>query len=125
MPVSRKCSIRSAKNKAVKSQNAVRDLYRAVWHWIDPSQFTPAVMGMSGADLDVGPDARKAGADHSVEVKARASFAVEAYMDQARLKPGEPVVFLKGDRKVMLAVVEADYLASLWHQISEAKRPRV
>ena len=114
--------IRSAKNKAVKAQNAVRDCFREVFHWIDPQAFKCALMGERGADVAISAEARAAGADYSVEVKAYARFAVEGFMDQARAKKGRPLVFLKGDRKKMLVLMEAEDFFELAAERAEAHR---
>lgn len=71
-------------------------------------------MGQSGEDLQFSPAARKL-LPISVECKSLKTIAVYKLYEQAeqyKVK-GEPVLFIKADRKKPLAVIDLDYYLSL------------
>lgn len=105
----------SCKKKGAVGQNKVRDLFRAVWHWLHPDDITSAIMGANGADIVLTPAARAAGANYSVEVKKRKAFAILTDFKQAaRHHPDrEPLLFFEEDRGTLMVLMKASHWAEL------------
>lgn len=111
----RKCSIRSAKNKAVRAQNKVRDSIREDHPELDPMDITSAVMGQTGADILLTPAAKKVN-PYSYEVKAHANGFTKAYHALAQANRRDklmPVAVVTHDRCNPLAILDYDDLRTL------------
>ncbi|MFL0587331.1 hypothetical protein ACH0BU_11860 [Sphingomonas olei] len=111
----RKCSIRSAKAKACRLQNKVRDAIRADNPDLDPADVTSAIMGSSGADIVLTPAAKRVH-PYSYEAKAHANGFAKAYaaIDQANRNDGlTPVAVVQHDRAKPLAILHLDDLREL------------
>jgi hypothetical protein len=105
----------SAKAKARRLQDWVRDTIYKCFPSLEQGDVTCAIMGESGEDIKLSPAARQL-IPISVECKARKSFALYNDYDQATTnapKGMEPVLFIKGDRKKPLAVIDAEYFLDL------------
>lgn len=81
---------------------------------LEPDDVKSTSMGASGEDVQLSPKAR-ATIPISVECKARKSFKTfYDYYDQAKGQgKGEPVVVIKQDRAIPLALVDAVFLMRL------------
>lgn len=106
----------SAKAKGRKFQQYCRDKILELLkpYGIVPDDVKSTAMGQSGEDLQFSPAARKLLAI-SVECKSLKAIAVYKLYEQAEQykDKGEPVLFIKADRKKPLAVVDLDYYLKL------------
>jgi hypothetical protein len=111
----RKCSIRSAKNKACRLQGKVRDGVRADNPDLDPADVVGCPMGSQGADLILSPAAKRVH-PYSYEAKAHANGFAKAYaaLDQANRRDGlMPIAIVQHDRAKPLAILALDDLRML------------
>lgn len=106
----------SAKAKGRKFQQYCRD---KVLELLEPygivtDDIKSTAMGQSGEDLQFSPAAKKL-LPISVECKSLKAIAVYKLYEQAEQykAKGEPVLFIKADRKKPLAVIDLDYYLSL------------
>lgn len=106
----------SAKAKGRRFQQYCRDKILEVLkpYGIVPDDVKSTAMGQSGEDIQLSPAARKL-LLISVECKALKSIGVYKLYEQAEQykEKGEPVLFIKADRKKPLAVVDLEYYLSL------------
>lgn len=104
----------SAKQKGRKFQQFIRDLILKTFKELEPDDCRSTSMGAGGEDVLLSPRARKL-LPISIECKHRKSFSIYSIYEQAKANAGkyEPVVFLKGNHKQPLAVVDAEYLINL------------
>jgi hypothetical protein len=106
-PKPRKCSIRSAKSKACRHQNNIRDAIREDNPDLDPADVTSAIMGQAGTDIVLTPRAKSVH-PWSYEAKAHANGFTKAYdaLAQADRRDGlTPVAIVKHDRAQPLAIL--------------------
>lgn len=111
----RKCSIRSAKAKACRLQNKVRDAIRADNPDLEPADVLSCPMGSTGADIILSPAAKLAH-PYSYEAKAHANGFAKAYaaLAQANRNDGlTPVAVIQHDRARPLAILALDDLREL------------
>lgn len=111
----RKCSIRSAKAKARRLQDKVRDAIRADNPDLDPADVMGCPMGSAGADIILTPAAKRVH-PYSYEAKAHANCFAKAYaaLDQANRDDGlMPVAVVQHDRAKPLAILHLDDLREL------------
>lgn len=114
-PKTRKCSIRSAKAKACRLQNKVRDAVRADNPDLHPDDVLSCPMGSSGADIILTPAAKRVH-PYSYEAKAHANGFAKAYaaIDQANRNDGlMPIAVCQHDRAKPLAILHLDDLRTL------------
>lgn len=70
-------------------------------------------MGVTGEDIQLSPAARKV-FPYQVEAKNKATSQVHTYYDQARTHGKyEPLVIVKKDRDIPLAIVSLDHFLKL------------
>lgn len=105
---------RSAKAKGRKGQQEIRDAILKTFPHLDPDDVRSTAMGQQGEDIQLSPLARKS-LPISIEVKRRKDFAtLYGYQDQAKQEGYyEPVVFLRGDRRPWLVVVNIEHYLEL------------
>jgi hypothetical protein len=110
----------SAKQKGRKFQQFIRDLILKYFKELEPDDCRSTSMGAGGEDVLLSPRARKL-LPISIECKHRKSFSVYSIYEQAQSNAGkyEPVVFLKGNHKQPLAIVDAEYLIKLMRKVNE------
>lgn len=106
----------SAKAKGRKFQQYCRDKVLELLkpYGIVQDDVKSTGMGQSGEDLQFSPAARKF-LPVSVECKSLKAIAVYKLYEQAEQyqDKGEPVLFIKADRKKPLAVVDLEYYLKL------------
>lgn len=106
----------SAKAKGRKFQQYCRDKILELLrpYGIVQDDVKSTGMGQSGEDLQFSPAARKY-LPISVECKSLKAIAVYRLYEQAEQykDKGEPVLFIKADRKKPLAVVDLEYYLKL------------
>lgn len=106
----------SAKAKGRKFQQYCRDKVLELLrpYGIVQDDVKSTGMGQSGEDLQFSPAARKF-LPISVECKSLKAIAVYKLYEQAEQyqDKGEPVLFIKADRKKPLAVVDLEYYLKL------------
>lgn len=120
MTAARKCTIRSAKNKAVRAQNDTRDAILTAFPQLTRQDVRCAIMGERGADLVMSELAREV-FPFDVEVKARAKIAlIYDALTQADRGSGIPLAVVKADRKRLLAVLDLEHLIALVALIDRA-----
>ena len=114
--MTKKIRPQSAKAKGRKFQQYCRDKIIELLksNGVVPDDVKSTGMGQSGEDIQLSPKARS----HlpiSVECKSLKAIAVYKLYEQAEQykDKGEPVLFIKADRKKPLAVVDLDYYLSL------------
>tara|TARA_R110000803_G_scaffold210821_1_gene283961 strand:+ start:393 stop:752 length:360 start_codon:yes stop_codon:yes gene_type:complete len=105
---------RSAKNKGVRLQNWIRDKLYEVFPEIPDEHIKPAIMGETGEDVRLTPEAR-AIIPIKIEAKNVEKLSVWAAYDQAVSHPASatPVLIMKKNNRKPLAVVDAEYLFKL------------
>jgi len=121
----RKCSIRSAKNKACRLQNKVRDAIRADNPDLHPDDVASCPMGSPGADIILSPAAKRLH-PYSYEAKAHATGFAKAYaaLAQANRNDGlTPVAVVQHDRAKPLAILALDDLREL-QRLARLERER-
>lgn len=114
-PKYRMTTVRSAKNKAVRHQNAIRDAILATFPNLTADQVRCAVMGQKGEDIALSPEAR-ALLPFSIEAKAHKTGFAKAYqaLEQADLGDHAPIAVVKEDRREPLLIMRFnDFLRML------------
>ena len=104
----------TAKAKGRLGQQEVRDAILKTFPQLEPDDVKSTAMGQNGEDVQLSPAARRL-MPVSIEVKRRKDFAtLYNYQEQAK-QDGyyEPVVFLRGDRKPWLVIVNMDHYLEL------------
>lgn len=109
---------RSAKTKGKKLQNWVRDQILALFPSLDKEDVKSTIMGENGLDIQLTKIGRNT-IPIGVECKNHATFAIYKHYEQAVTNTYktsnllEPVLFIKGNHKKPLAVVDAEYFLTL------------
>lgn len=119
----RKCSIRSAKNKACRHQNYIRDAIREDNPDLHPDDILSCPMGSTGADIILSP-AAKSVHHFSYEAKAHANGFAKAYaaLAQADRRDGlTPIAVVKHDRAAPLAILAYDDFRELQRMARKAR----
>jgi hypothetical protein len=103
----------SAKNKGRKFQQFVRDLLLATFPSLEKDDIRSTSMGAGGEDLQLSPAARKL-IPYNIECKSKAKSQIHTYYNQAQ-EHGEyePLVIVKMDRDIPLAIVSLDHFITL------------
>jgi hypothetical protein len=103
-------SAKNSKAKGRTGQQEIRDKLLAAFPDLEPGDIKSAIMGESGADIQLSPAAYRK-MPLSIEVKRRKSplKTIHDWLAQARTHSvGEPVVFYRADRGEWLVVLPAD-----------------
>jgi hypothetical protein len=80
---------------------------------LEPDDVRSTSMGVTGEDIQLSPAARKV-FPYQVEAKNKATSQVHTYYDQARTHGKyEPLVIVKKDRDIPLAIVSLDHFLKL------------
>jgi hypothetical protein len=104
---------RGAKAKGRTFQQYVRDELLKVFPSLEPDDVRSTAMGQSGEDIQLSPAARRL-IPYNIECKSKARSQVHTYYDQAKGHgQHEPVVIVKMDRDIPLAVVSFDHFLTL------------
>lgn len=91
----------------------MRDLILNTFPSLQPDDVRSTSMGASGEDLQLSPAARLI-FPYNVECKSKARSQIHTYYEQAQTHGEyEPVVFVKMDRKIPLAVISVDHFLQL------------
>jgi hypothetical protein len=112
----------SAKNKGRRLQNWVKAYLVGLFGLYDDDVKSTS-MGVTGEDIHLSPAAREK-IPYSIECKSRNKMAIYAMFDQARKnsKTYYPLLIIKEDRNVPLAVVDAEHFFQL---VLEAKNAKI
>ena len=114
---------KSAKAKGRLGQQEVRDRLLQNFPYLHPDDIKSTVMGDTGADIQLSPQARKL-IPLSIEVKRRKEGLKTAYtyVEQAvKHNTGEPVVFFRSDRRPWLVIIGMEHYMDLLKVWSEKK----
>lgn len=111
------------KAKGRRFQQYIRDRLREelnTWFQVPPEDIQSTSMGAPGEDVTM-PEYVRAFFPFSVECKAHKAFTIYNHFKQAEENSGKysPVLFIKGDRKKPLAVIEADVFFKLLYPPAE------
>lgn len=106
-------SIASAKAKARRLQNRVRDIIRAMFPQLEPGDVESTPMGVNGEDVKLSPAARRL-FKYQIECKQKGKSALHTDFKQcAGHGPHEPLMVVGLDRGETLAVVRLDHFMAL------------
>ena len=104
---------RGAKAKGRSFQQFVRDKLLELFPQLEPDDVRSTAMGQSGEDIQLSPAARKL-IPYNIECKSKARSQVHTYYEQAKSHgKHEPVVIVKMDRDIPLAVISLDHFLTL------------
>ena len=98
---------RSAKNKGVRLQNAIRDLLYKFYPSLESGDIKTAVMGESGTDIKLSPLAKKS-IIFDIEAKNQEKLNIWSALNQAEDNAEEgriPLVVFKRNRSKTYAVL--------------------
>ena len=91
----------------------VRDLLLETFPQLEPDDIRSTAMGQNGEDIQLSPAARKV-IPYQIETKSKAKSQIHTYYDQAREHgKHEPLVIVKMDRHIPLAVVSLEHFLKL------------
>lgn len=108
----------SAKAKGRNLQKWVRDLILKLFP-LEPDDVQSTSMGATGEDVRLSPAARKA-VPYQIECKNKARSQVHTYYDQAKSHgEHEPLVIVKMDRDIPLAVLSAEVFFKILRELHE------
>lgn len=103
----------SAKAKGRRFQQYVRDMLLKAFPSLEQDDVRSTSMGASGEDVQLSPAARRL-IPYQIECKAKAKSQIHTYYDQAKEHGDhEPLVIVKLDRHVPLAVVRFEHFLEL------------
>ena len=103
----------SSKSKGRRGQQLVRDAILKAFPELEADDVRITSMGQTGADIQLSPMAKKL-FPYQVEVKAKAKSQIHTYMKQAMSHGDmEPLVVVKMDRSIPLAIVSLDHFMKL------------
>ena len=116
----------SGKQKGRKFQQKVRDRIISAYkeYGVLPEDVKSTSMGQGGEDIQLSPFAREL-FPYSVECKKHKSFAIYNPYEQCKTNApagAEPIVFIEGDRKKPLAVIDMERFFQLLEEIEELRR---
>lgn len=104
---------RGAKAKGRTFQQVIRDALLNVFGSLEPDDIRSTAMGQGGEDIQLSPAARKL-IPYQIECKSKARSQVHTWYSQAKDHGKyEPVVVVKRDRDIPLAVVSFDHWLEL------------
>lgn len=94
-------------------QKIVRDLILTYFPTLEPDDVKSTSMGASGEDVQLSPAARKL-FPYQIECKSKATSQIHTYYKQATTHGShEPLVVVKKDRDIPLAIVSLEYFMKL------------
>jgi hypothetical protein len=103
----------SSKAKGRIFQNKVRDLILAAFLQLEPDDVKSTSMGAPGEDICLSPAARKI-IPYQIECKSKATSQIHTYYEQCKTHgKHEPLVIVKKDRDIALAIVSLDHFLEL------------
>lgn len=104
---------RGAKAKGRSFQQVIRDALLNVFRSLEQDDIRSTAMGQSGEDIQLSPAARKL-IPYQIECKSKARSQVHTWYSQAKEHGKyEPVVVVKRDRDIPLAVISFDHWLEL------------
>lgn len=111
-----------SKAKGRKGQQLVRDAILKVFPELEADDVRSTGMGQPGEDLQLSPAARKI-MPYQFEVKAKATSQAHTYYTQAKSHGKfEPVVVVKKDRDVALAMMKLEHFLELLRELYDLKK---
>jgi hypothetical protein len=103
----------SSKAKGRRLQQYVRDLILSSFLQLEPDDVLSTAMGQNGADIQLSPAARKF-VPYQIECKSKATSQIHTYYEQCKTHgKHEPLVIVKKDRDIALAIVSLDHFLEL------------
>jgi len=103
----------SAKAKGRVFQQYVRDKILDCFPTLAKDDVRSTSMGAGGEDLQLSPVARKL-VPYNIECKSKATSQIHTYYDQAKEHgEHEPLVIVKKDRSIPLAIVSLEHFLTL------------
>lgn len=109
----------SAKAKGRKLQQWVRDKILETFPALEPDDVRSTSMGATGEDVQLSPAARKV-VPYQLECKNKARSQVHTYYNQAKEHgEHEPLVIVKMDRDIPLAVLSAETFLHILRELHE------
>lgn len=109
----------AAKAKGRFLQKWVRDIILTTFPTLEPDDVRSTSMGADGEDVQLSPAARKA-VPYQIECKNKAKSQIHTYYAQAKTHgKHEPLVIVKMDRDIPLAVLSAETFFKLLQQLNE------
>lgn len=104
----------SAKAKGAKLQKQVRDALLEKFPSLEPDDVKSTGMGQPGEDVMLSPAARKL-FPFQIECKNKATSQIHTYYEQAKSHgKHEPLVIVKKDRDVTLAIISLEAFLKLF-----------
>ena len=118
-------SVAAGKQKGRKFQQKVRDRILKAFkpQGVVPDDVKSTAMGQGGEDIQLSPFAREF-FPYSVECKKHKSFAIYNPYEQCKTNApigAEPIVFIEGDRKKPLAVMDMERFFQLLEEIEQLR----
>lgn len=112
----------SAKSKGRRLQQAVRDDILKLFPELEPDDVKSTSMGAGGEDVQLSPAARRL-FPYQIECKSKATSQIHTYYKQC-LSHGstQPLVIVKRDRDVALAIVELGHFFSIIQELNELRK---
>jgi hypothetical protein len=109
----------SCKQKGRLAQQKIRDLILKTFPELTADDCRSTAMGQSGEDVQLSTAAR-ALVPYQIEVKSKAASQIHTYYEQAKTHGDhQPLVFVKQDRKEMLAILDAEHFFKLLRRIAD------
>ncbi len=109
----------AAKAKGRFLQKWVRDLILTAFPKLEPDDVRSTSMGASGEDLQLSPAARRY-VPFQIECKNKARSQVHTYYAQAKSHGNhEPLVIVKMDRDIPLAILSAETFIKILKELDE------
>lgn len=103
----------SAKSKGRKFQQYVRDALLKAFPSLEQDDVRSTSMGAGGEDLQMSPAARKL-IPYQIECKSKGKSQIHTMYEQAKEHGNhEPVLIVKRDRDIALAVISLDHFIKL------------
>ena len=103
----------SAKSKGRNFQKLVRDWLLKAFPSLEQDDVRSTSMGAGGEDLQLSPAARKL-IPYNIECKSKAKSQIHTYYEQAQQHGEyEPLVVVKKDRSIPLAIVSLEHFIEL------------
>lgn len=109
----------SAKAKGRTLQKWARDLILTTFPSLEPDDVRSTSMGADGEDIQLSPAARRV-VPYQIECKNKATSQIHTYYDQAKAHGKyEPLVIVKKDYHIPLAIVSAEHYFNLLKKLNE------
>lgn len=112
----------SAKAKGRNFQKYVRDILLKAFPSLEQDDVRSTSMGASGEDIQLSPAARRL-IPYQIECKSKSKSQIHTYYKQAKEHgEHEPLVIVKMDRDIPLAIVSLDHFVKLISNEKKALR---